>query len=56
MTTLEQFGINRLKKFVENAKEDGICHNGYDIDTDVQLLVVSVVEQYIEMYQQEESK
>lgn len=56
MTAVEQFGINRLKKFVENAKEDGICHNGYDIDVDVQLLVIGAVEQYIEMYAQEDSK
>lgn len=53
MTIVEEMAINQLTEFVETAKEMGICYHGSDIDKDLQLAVVSIVEQYVGEYLEE---
>lgn len=51
MTYLENYAIDKLAEFVENAKKDGLCHNGYDIDSSMQKLVINIIEDYMEEYE-----
>ena len=48
MTHAEEFATNKLKEFVKNLKDNGISCKGVDIDTDLQFLIASIVEDYIE--------
>lgn len=48
MTHAEEFATNKLKEFVKNLKYNGISCKGVDIDTDLQFLIASIVEDYIE--------
>ena len=47
MTHAEEYAVSKLKEFVNDLKENGICYNGCDIDTDLQFLIASIVEDYI---------
>jgi len=47
MSYAEEIGVNELKKFVESAKEKGICFNGEDIDSFISTVVINIVEDYI---------
>lgn len=47
MTLSEIFAAEKLKEFVKNAKKDGLCHVGYDIDYDMQKLIINIIVEYI---------
>lgn len=53
MTKLENYAINKLKNFVEEASEIGICYNGRDIDPSLQILIINIVRDYVDEYIQE---
>lgn len=48
MTYLENYAIAMLAEFVENAKKDGLCHKGYDINPTMQKLIINIIEDYME--------
>ena len=48
MTYLEDYAIDMLAEFVENAKKDGLCHKGYDINPTMQKLIINIIEDYME--------
>lgn len=50
MTKLENYAINKLKNFVEEASEIGICYNGRDIEPELQTVIIKIVEDYIDEY------
>lgn len=50
MTNLEEYAVNQLVDFVETATEQGLCYNGRDIDPQLQLLVIKIVEDYVDGY------
>ena len=52
MTRLEEYAISELKKFVELATQDGICFRGCDINQNMQILVIQIVEDYIDEYEE----
>lgn len=52
MTRLEEYAISELKKFVALATQDGICFGGCDINRDMQILVIQIIEDYIEQYEE----
>ena len=51
MSLLEEYAISELKSFVEEASEKGICFNGCDISRDLQVLVIQIIEEYIEEHE-----
>lgn len=51
MSLLEEYAINELKKFVDLATQDGICFGGCDMNRDMQVLVIQIIEDYIEQYE-----
>ena len=53
MTHAEILGIDMLKEFVEKATEMGICYCGNDIPPSVQASVITIVEDYIEEYEEQ---
>ena len=50
MTKLENYAINKLKNFVEEASEIGICYNGKDIEPELQTVIIKIIEDYIDEY------
>lgn len=53
MTNLETLGMSMLKDFVESATEMGLCYCGSDIPQEVQVAVISIVQQYIDEYEED---
>ena len=52
MNRLEDYAISELKKFVNLATQDGICFSGCDMNRDMQILVIQIVEDYIDEYEE----
>lgn len=53
MTYIEILGLEMLKKFVQDATEKGICLNGSDLDPQMQALIIGIVEDYIDSYDED---
>lgn len=51
MSILENFAISELKEFVEIATQEGICINGYDISHSMEVLIILILEEYIEKHE-----